>query len=182
MLTVIKHNDKYSWTADAEGRYTLKNKIYFNLGTDASCPHCGQGLEDEDITIHNVIEATDTFELLIGIPEQYLVSGSAILVTFHKDDMEYKEEEEEAEESKEETKDSEEATADSHYKALAIEPLEVMRGMMTRAEYKGFLKGNIIKYSIRQGNKKGESAEKDAAKCREYIRLLNELENPDIPY
>ena len=90
--------------------------------------------------------------------------------------MEYKEEE--AEESKE----TEESTVDSHYKALAIEPLEVMRGMMTRAEYKGFLKGNIIKYSIRQGNKKGESAEKDAAKCREYIRLLNELENPDIPY
>ena len=57
-----------------------------------------------------------------------------------------------------------------------------MRGMMTKIEYKGFLKGNIIKYSIRQGNKKGESVEKDAAKCREYIRLLNELENPDIPY
>ena len=181
MLTVIKHpNGKYSWTADAEGRYDLKNKIYFNLGTDASCPHCGQGLEDEDITIHNVIEAADTFELLVGIPRQYLVSGSAVIVSVHKDAMEYKEEE--AEESKEETEDSEESTVDSHYKALAIEPLEVMRGMMTKTEYKGFLKGNIIKYSIRQGNKKGESAEKDAAKCREYIRLLNELENPDIPY
>lgn len=182
MLSIIKHaNGKYSWTANAEGRYDLKNKIYFNLGTDASCPHCGQGLEDEDITIHNVIEATDTFELLVGIPEQYLVSGSVVIVSVHKDAMEYKEEEE-AEESKEETEDSEESTVDSHYKALAIEPLEVMRGMMTRAEYKGFLKGSIIKYSIRQGNKKGESAEKDAAKCREYIRLLNELENPDIPY
>ena len=33
MLTVIKHaNGKYSWTADAEGRYHLKNRIYFNLG------------------------------------------------------------------------------------------------------------------------------------------------------
>ena len=177
MLSIIKHADgKYSWTADAEGRYDLKNKIYFNLGTDASCPHCGQGLNDEDITIHQVIEATDTFELLVGIPRQYLVSGSAILVTIHKDAMEYKEEAEESEE------ESEKSTVDSHYKALAIEPLEVMRGMMTKTEYKGFLKGNIIKYSIRQGNKKGESAEKDAAKCREYIRLLNELENPDIPY
>lgn len=181
MLTVIKHaNGKYSWTADAEGRYHLKNQIYFNLGTDASCPHCGQGLEDEDITIHNVIEVDDTFELLVGIPRQYLVGGSVVIVTLHKNDMKYKEEK--AEESKEETEDSEESTVDSHYKALAIEPLEVMRGMMTKTEYKGFLKGNIIKYSIRQGNKKGESAEKDAAKCREYIRLLNELENPDIPY
>ena len=170
MLTVIKHaNGKYSWTADAEGRYHLKNRIYFNLGTDASCPHCGQGLNDEDITIHNVLKTDDTFELLVGIPRQYLVGGSVVIITLHKNDMVYKEK-------------AEEYTVDSHYKALAIEPLEVMRGMMTKAEYKGFLKGNIIKYSIRQGNKKGESAEKDAAKCREYIRLLDELENPDIPY
>ena len=178
MLKVIKHaNGKYSWTADGEGRYELKSKIYWNLGTDSSCPHCGQGLNDEDITIHHVIEVADTFELLVAIPNQYLRNSSAINVVIYKSDMEYKEEE--TEESKEET---EESTVDSHYKALAIEPLEVMRGMMTRAEYKGFLKGNIIKYSIRQGNKKGESAEKDAAKCREYIQLLNELENPDIPY
>lgn len=180
MLTVIKHaNGKYSWTADNDGRYRLKNKIYFNLGTDSSCPQCGQGLDDEAITIHHVIEVADTFELLIAIPRHYLRSGSAINVIIHKSDMDYKEE---AEESKEEPEKAEESTVDSHYKALAIEPLEVMRGMMTKIEYKGFLKGNIIKYSIRQGNKKGESAEKDAAKCREYIRLLNELENPDIPY
>lgn len=171
MLKVIKHaNGKYSWTADGEGRYELKSKIYWNIGTDQSCPHCGQGLNDEDITIHHVIEVADTFELLVTIPNQYLRNGSTINIVFNKNDVEYKEEE------------AEESTVDSHYKALAIEPLEVMRGMMTKTEYKGFLKGNIIKYSIRQGNKKGESAEKDAAKCREYIRLLNELENPDIPY
>lgn len=177
MLTVIKHaNGKYSWTADSEGRYDLKSRIYWNIETRSSCPHCGQGLNDEDITIHNVIEVANTFELSIEIPDQYLNNGSEVNIVFHKSDVEYREE---AEESKKET---EESTVDSHYKALAIEPLEVMRGMMTKTEYKGFLKGNIIKYSIRQGNKKGESAEKDAAKCREYIRLLNELENPDIPY
>lgn len=171
MLTVIKHaNGKYSWTADGSARYRFKERIYFNLGTDSSCPNCGQGLDDEDITIHDVIEVGDTFELLVEIPSQYLRHGGAISVVIQKDEMEYKEEE------------AEESTVDSHYKALAIEPLEIMRGMMTPIEYKGFLKGNIIKYSIRQGNKKGESAEKDAAKCREYIRLLNEFENPDIPY
>lgn len=177
MLTILKHaNGEYSWTADGEGRYKLKNKIYLNPETDPACPHCGQGLNDEDITIHLVTEVADTFELVVKIPSQYLRICNALSIVLHKSDVEYKEE---AEESKEE---SEESTANSHYKALAIEPLEVMRGMMTKIEYKGFLKGNIIKYSIRQGNKKGESAEKDAAKCREYIRLLAELENPNIPY
>lgn len=177
MLTVIKHaNGKYSWTADNNGRYTLKDKIYFTIGVSVECPHCGQGLDDEEITILNVAEDDNTFELLVKIPRQYLICGSAINIVFQKDEMEYKEETEES------FSDLIRSTADSHYKALAIEPLEVMRGMMTKIEYKGFLKGNVIKYSIRQGNKKGESAEKDAAKCREYIRLLSELENPDIPY
>lgn len=173
MLTVIKHaNGKYSWTADGDGRYDLKDKIYFHPGTLHSCPNCGQRLDDKDITIRKVSEVDNDFVLLVEIPRQYLESVSAIDVSFNKDEMEYKEE----------TEESFNSLIASHYKALAIEPLEVMRGMMTKLEYKGFLKGNIIKYSIRQGNKKGESAEKDAAKCREYIRLLNELENPDIPY
>lgn len=173
MLTVIKHaNGKYSWTADVEGRRNLKDKIYFNPSTLSSCPHCGQGLDDEEITIHMVIEVDNGFVLLVEIPRQYLEHISAINVSFKKDEMELKEE----------TEESFNDLIASHYKELAIEPLEVMRGMLTKVEYKGFLKGNIIKYSIRQGNKEGESAEKDAAKCREYIRLLNELENPDIPY
>lgn len=173
MLTVIKHaNGKYSWTANKDGQYDLKDKIYFNHSTLASCPHCGQGLDDEEITIHEVSEVDDGYVLLVEIPRQYLENISAINVSFKKDEMELKEE----------TEESFRSHIESHYKELAIEPLEVMRGMMTKIEYKGFLKGNIIKYSIRQGNKKGESAEKDAAKCREYIRLLSELENPDIPY
>lgn len=176
MLTVIKHaNGKYSWTADGEGRYNFKDKIYFHPGTLASCPHCGQALDDKDIMIHKVSEVDDEFVLLVEIPRQYLESISAINISFKKNEMEYKEE-------TKESFGSLIADTNSHYKALGIEPLEVMRGMMTKLEYKGFLKGNIIKYSIRQGNKKGESAEKDAAKCRAYIRLLNELENPDIPY
>lgn len=173
MLTVIKHaNGKYSWTASTESNYDLKDKIYFNPSTLLSCPHCGQGLDDEEITIHEVSEVDDGFVLSVKIPGQYLENKSAINVSFKKDEMDYKEE----------TEESFNDRLASHYKELAIEPLEVMRGMMTKVEYKGFLKGNIIKYSIRQGNKKGESAEKDAAKCRKYIQLLSELENPDIPY
>lgn len=62
----------------------------------------------------------------------------------------------------------------SHYKAMAIEPLEIMQTLLTPEEYIGFLKGNIIKYAMRQGTKRGESAAKDAAKARDYNRLLAE--------
>lgn len=67
---------------------------------------------------------------------------------------------------------------DEHYAKMAIEPLETMKGLLTREEYIGFLKGNIIKYSMRQGLKAGESAQKDADKARTYISFLNmELNN-----
>ena len=116
MLTVIKHaNGEYSWTADGDERYDLKDKIYFHPNTLSSCPHCGQGLDDEDITIHNVSEAKDAFTLLVEIPRQHLKSGSAINISFDKDKMEYKEETEESFNSLLESK------TDSHYKALAIE-------------------------------------------------------------
>lgn len=170
MLTVTKHaNGEYSWSATGSSAFTLKDRIYFNNDTNHSIPRCGQGLDEDQIKIHAVTELDDKYVLLVSIPEKWLSQVCAINVVFGKDEMEFKNE-------------TEDSSADSHYKALAIEPLEVMRGMMTKTEYKGFLKGNVIKYSIRQGNKKGEAAEKDAAKCREYIRLLNELENPDIPY
>lgn len=68
-------------------------------------------------------------------------------------------------------------TVDTHYKSMAIEPLEVMRGMLSHEEYLGFLKGNIIKYSMRQGVKAGEPASKDATKCKSCIKLLQEALN-----
>lgn len=62
-----------------------------------------------------------------------------------------------------------------HYTNMAIEPLETMRMLLTREEYIGFLKGNIIKYSMRQGQKDGEPSFKDASKARDYGRLLAEF-------
>ncbi len=69
-----------------------------------------------------------------------------------------------------------------HYANMQIEPFEVMQGLLTHPEYVGFLKGNIVKYSMRQGRKAGEPAEKDAAKCRAYIDKLHEATHPDIHY
>jgi len=69
-----------------------------------------------------------------------------------------------------------------HYANMQIEPFEVMQGLLTHPEYVGFLKGNIIKYSMRQGRKEGEPAEKDASKCRAYINKLYEATNIDTHY
>lgn len=59
-----------------------------------------------------------------------------------------------------------------HYKKLGIQPLEVMQAILTHEEYIGFLKGNIIKYSIRQGRKEGSD---DVGKARHYKELLEEF-------
>ena len=61
----------------------------------------------------------------------------------------------------------------THYKALEVEPWEVMEHILTKKEFIGFLKGNIIKYSIRQGRKAGSND--DGQKCLHYIQKLKEI-------
>lgn len=64
----------------------------------------------------------------------------------------------------------------THYKG-AIEPLEVMSKLMSKDEFIGFLKGNIIKYSYRAGRKDGESGEKDRNKFLVYSDWLYKVTN-----
>jgi hypothetical protein len=59
----------------------------------------------------------------------------------------------------------------THYKEMGVQPWDVMGAVMTREEFVGFLKGNIIKYAMRQGRKDSD----DANKCRHYIQKLNEI-------
>ena len=59
----------------------------------------------------------------------------------------------------------------SHYRDMAIQPIEVMRSVLTDAEYIGYLKGNIIKYSMRAGKKAGSD---DAGKAQHYREFLAE--------
>ena len=58
-----------------------------------------------------------------------------------------------------------------HYKEMGVQPWAVMESVLTREEFIGFLKGNIIKYSMRNG-KKGEF---DAGKCHHYRQKLKEF-------
>lgn len=65
---------------------------------------------------------------------------------------------------------------DEHYASMAgLEPIELMQLVLSPAEFIGFLKGNIIKYTMRAGKKQGEAAEKDAAKAKRYIEWLMKL-------
>lgn len=62
-----------------------------------------------------------------------------------------------------------------HYKTMQIEPWEVMRHVLTREEFVGFLKGNIIKYGMRQGRKADGSDDGD--KAQHYAQKLSEIQD-----
>lgn len=60
---------------------------------------------------------------------------------------------------------------DAHYAAGgSCQPIEAMQANMTRDEFIGFLKGNIIKYTCRMGKK--DSGTKEAAKIARYSEWL----------
>jgi hypothetical protein len=61
----------------------------------------------------------------------------------------------------------------THYKDMALQPWDVMQAVMSHEEFVGFLKGNIIKYSMRAGLKQG--ANDDAEKARHYRQKLREV-------
>jgi hypothetical protein len=59
----------------------------------------------------------------------------------------------------------------THYKDMPVQPWTVMEAVLSHEEFIGFLKGNVIKYSMRQGRKDGTD---DAAKAKHYLAKLNE--------
>lgn len=61
----------------------------------------------------------------------------------------------------------------THYKDMAMQPWDVMAANLTREEFIGFLKGSIIKYEMRAGNKPG--ANDDRKKAAHYLVKLNEV-------
>lgn len=59
-----------------------------------------------------------------------------------------------------------------HYEEMPVEPLDLMKSVLTPEEYIGFLKGNMIKYAMRAGHKEGCSASEDADKFIAYKTFL----------
>ena len=59
----------------------------------------------------------------------------------------------------------------SHYKDMPIQPWALMEAVLTPEEFRGYLKGNIIKYAMRQGKKAGSD---DTGKAQHYALKLDE--------
>lgn len=74
---------------------------------------------------------------------------------------------------KDDNEDIGSAATSKHYNAQAIQPIELMEMSFSKEEFKGFLKGNILKYSMRAGSKSGESVFKDTVKAKQYKMWLD---------
>ena len=59
-----------------------------------------------------------------------------------------------------------------HYRTLEIEPFEIIEKDFTPEEQRGYYKGNILKYTLRD---KGQN-EEDAVKIQVYAEKLEDLE------
>lgn len=59
----------------------------------------------------------------------------------------------------------------NHYKDMDPQPWAVMQALLTPHEFRGYLKGNMLKYAMRQGKKDSP----DAGKYWHYKQKLDEL-------
>ena len=69
------------------------------------------------------------------------------------------------------------ADKQEHYKNAAMQPLEVMQTLFTAEQFKGFLLGNFVKYSMR-ANFKGQ-ADSDRDKARQYAYWYSLVKNDE---
>lgn len=61
-----------------------------------------------------------------------------------------------------------------HYLSKTIQPWEAMEAWMTRDEFTGYLRGNVIKYVARYRDKNGVE---DLKKANHYLAKLIEVES-----
>jgi len=60
----------------------------------------------------------------------------------------------------------------SHYKFFDMEALDIIEASLTPEEFKGYLKGNGLKYRLRLGKK--DEALKDLGKAEQYEKIYKE--------
>ena len=66
---------------------------------------------------------------------------------------------------------------DAHYNGV-VQPIELMQMIMSPEEFIGFLKGNIIKYTMRLGKK--DVPEKELTKIKRYASWLDQARQGEI--
>ena len=66
----------------------------------------------------------------------------------------------------------------SHYNTNTIETIDLIKHSMETEEFKGYLKGNIIKYIGRYRYKEKENPYKDLLKAQWYLcKLIEDVKN-----
>lgn len=60
----------------------------------------------------------------------------------------------------------------NHYKDKAVQPWDAMASCMSKEEFVGYLRGNIIKYTMRCNDKGGKQ---DLEKAQHYLAKLLEV-------
>lgn len=62
----------------------------------------------------------------------------------------------------------------SHYDLwVGFEAIDVMKQVLTKEEYIGYLKGNILKYQLRLAKK--DNVDKEVIKIKDYTQELNSI-------
>lgn len=60
-------------------------------------------------------------------------------------------------------------TAPTHYTSSAIECIDAIRSALTEEEFRGYCKGNVLKYTWREKLKGGDE---DLKKAKQYIEFM----------
>lgn len=68
-----------------------------------------------------------------------------------------------------------------HYKNKSIETIDAIESQLSSEEFKGYCKGNALKYISRSGLKYENTEEEDLMKAQWYLnRVLSVLQRPKI--
>ncbi len=68
----------------------------------------------------------------------------------------------------------------NHYTSGQIECIDAIQSALTREEYRGYLKGNILKYIWRERLKNGsQDVEKSVWYSKELVRAINRISELD---
>jgi len=71
-------------------------------------------------------------------------------------------------------KKHEQSEQPDYYKSNGLSPMDAFeKGLLSKEEFIGFIKGNVIKYSVRAGKK--DDAVKDIGKAIDYLGWLKKV-------
>lgn len=75
-------------------------------------------------------------------------------------------------------KKHEQSEQQDYYKSNGLSPMDAFeKGLLSKEEFIGFIKGNVIKYSVRAGKK--DDAVKDIDKAIDYLEWLKKVMKHD---